>query len=177
MGAILCALSVSWLLENHWEKQYRRAEYDQVRLNQKEMYLARFGEAPKTPNPQYVRSAERKINELKGGPSGGSKNRITQFLPGLDLISDITEGIASANPKVYPTWKAIEINSAIKKNGMSKVVFIVPDASAAERAVSALERKSKYFTVEDSVDSKGDEKQVTLKLFLKASITETKGRR
>jgi hypothetical protein len=56
------------------------------------------------------------------------------------------------------------------------VVFLVEDASAAERVVTALEQRSKYFTIEDDIKSDGELMRVTLKLKLKSSLTGTGGR-
>ncbi len=177
MGLILCFMSVTWLVESHREKQYRKAEYETVRSNEEAVYMARFGESPKSSKPNYLRSAENKIAALKGVGSGSTRQKLVQYLPGMDLIKDVTGGVSSANPKVYPTWKSIEINGAKKKNGVSTVIFEVADAASGERVITALEQRSKYFNIEDDIKPAGDRKKVTLKLKLKSSITETDGRR
>ncbi|MDE0959156.1 MAG: hypothetical protein OSB09_00080 [Planctomycetota bacterium] len=176
MGLILCFMSVTWLIDSHRGKQLRRAEFETVRANERDVFMARFGEAPKGSSPVFVRSAELKIAELKGGTGANKRARLVQYLPGMDLIKDVTGGISAANPKVYPTWKSIEINSAKKRGGTSTVIFEVPDAAAGERVITALEQKSKYFNIEDDIKPAGDRKKVTLKLKLKESITGTGGR-
>jgi len=176
LGLVLCFISVSWLISNHREKQFRRQEYETVRTNISEVYMARFESAPRSPNPNYLRSAQARLNELRGGSSGRSRARVSQYLSGLDLLDDVAKGIASANPKVYPEWLNFNFNGLKKKDGKSTVEFFVPDASAAERAVSALEQRSKFFTLEEKVTTSGEKKKVLLDLKLKKSITEALGR-
>lgn len=176
LGLVLWFISVSWLVSNHREKQFRRQEYETVRTNMSEVYMARFGAAPRSPTPNYLRSAQARLNELRGGSSGRSRAKVAQFLSSLDLLDDVAKGIASANPKVYPEWTMFNFNGLKKKDGKSTVEFFVPDASAAERAVSALENRSKFFTLEEKVTTAGEKKKVLLDLKLKSSITEVLGR-
>ena len=138
--------------------------------------MARFEVAPRSPSANYLRSAQARLNELKGGSSGRSRAKVSQFLPGLELLDDVAKGIAAANPKVYPEWAKFDFKGLKKKDGKSNVVFFVPDSSAAERAVSSLEQRSKFFSVEETVTTAGDKKKVSLELKLKNSITETPGR-
>ncbi|MEE2857924.1 MAG: hypothetical protein VX949_11065 [Planctomycetota bacterium] len=175
MAFILCTMSVSWLVDTHQEKQLRRAEFELVLKNQEDIYVARFDAPPRTTN-NILRSAENKIQQLKGGSGDNRRARIVQYLPGLDMVSDVTLGATSANPKVYPKWMKILIRGAKSKNSSSDVVFLVADASAAERVVTALEQRSKYFTVEDDIKADGELMRVTLKLKLKSSVTGTAGR-
>ncbi|MGE4618767.1 MAG: hypothetical protein AAEJ04_03045 [Planctomycetota bacterium] len=177
LGLVLCCISVSWLISNHREKQYRRQEYETVRANMAEVYMARFEELPRSANPNYLASAKRKINELKGGSSGRSRARISQFLSGLELLDDVSKGIAAANPKVYPEWSKFDMNGLKKRDGKSTVEFFVADSSAAERAISALEQHSKFFSLEESISTSADKKKVSLDLKLKRSVTETSGRK
>ncbi len=175
MAFILCTMSVSWLVDTHQEKQLRRAEFELVLKNQEDIYVARFDAPPRTTN-NILRSAENKLQQLKGGSGDNRRARIVQYLPGLDMVSDVTLGATSANPKVYPKWMKILIRGAKAKNSSSDVVFLVADASAAERVVTALEQRSKYFTIEDDIKADGELMRVTLKLKLKPSITGTAGR-
>jgi hypothetical protein len=177
LGLVLCCVSVSWLVSNHREKQYRRQEYETVRTNMAEVYNARFEESPRSANPNYLTSAKRKINELKGGSSGRSRARISQYFPGLELLDDVSKGIAAANPKVYPEWSKFDMSGLKKKDGKSTVEFFVADSSAAERAISALEQHSKFFSLEESISTSGAKKKVSLDLKLKRSVTETSGRK
>lgn len=176
LGMVLCFISVGWLVSNHREKQFRRQEYETVRANISEVYMARFEVAPRSPSASYLRSAQARLNELKGGSSGRSRAKVSQFLPGLELLDDVAKGIAAANPKVYPEWAKFDFKGLKKKDGKSNVVFFVPDSSAAERAVSSLEQRSKFFSVEETVTTAGDKKKVSLELKLKNSITEVPGR-
>lgn len=176
LGLVLCCISVSWLISNHREKQYRRQEYETVRNNMSEVYMARFEKAPRSQNPNYLRSAQARLNELKGGSAGRSRTKVQQYLPGLELLDDVSKGVASAIPKVYPEWFKFDFNALKKKDGKSTVEFFVPDATAAERAVSALERSSKFFSVEETITPAGEKKKVSVDLKLKNSITETPGR-
>lgn len=176
LGLILCCMSVSWLVSNHREKQYRRQEYETVRNNMSEVYLARFEKAPRSSNPNYLQSAKAKINELKGGSSSRSRTKVQQYLSGLDLLDDIAKGVASANPKVYPEWSKFDFSALKKKDGKSTVEFLVADATTAERAVSALERVSRYFSVEETITPSGEKKKVSLDLKLKGSVTDAPGR-
>ena len=176
LGLVLCFISVSWLVSNHREKQFRRQEYETVRANISEVYMARFEVAPRSKNANYLRSARARLNELKGGSSGRSRAKVAQFLPGLELLDDVSKGIAAANPKVYPEWAKFDFKGLKKKDGKSTVVFFVPDASAAERVVSSLEQRSKFFSVEETVTTSGDKKKVSLELKFKSSITEVPGR-
>lgn len=176
LGMVLCFISVGWLVSNHREKQFRRQEYETVRANISEVYMARFEVAPRSPSANYLRSAQARLNELKGGSSGRSRAKVSQFLPGLELLDDVAKGIAAANPKVYPEWAKFDFKGLKKKDGKSTVVFFVPDSSTAERAVSSLEQRSKFFSVEETVTTAGDKKKVSLELKLKNSITEVPGR-
>jgi hypothetical protein len=175
MAFILCTMSVSWLVDSHQEKQLRRAEFELVIENQEGIYLARFDAPPRT-TTNILRSAQNQIQKLKGGSGDNRRARIVQYLPGLDMVSDVTLGVAAANPRVYPKWMKILIRGAKSRNSSSDVVFLVEDASAAERVVTALEQRSKYFTIEDDIKSDGELMRVTLKLKLKSSLTGTGGR-
>ena len=92
------------------------------------------------------------------------------------MLDDVSKGVASAIPKVYPEWFKFDFNALKKKDGKSTVEFFVSDATAAERAVSALERSSKFFSVEETITPAGEKKKVSVDLKLKNSITETPGR-
>jgi len=175
MAFILCTMSVSWLVDSHQEKQLRRAEFELVIENQEGIYLARFDAPPRT-TTNILRSAQNQIQKLKGGSGDNRRARIVQYLPGLDMVSDVTLGVTAANPRVYPKWMKILIRGAKSRNSSSDVVFLVEDASAAERVVTALEQRSKYFTIEDDIKSDGELMRVTLKLKLKSSLTGTGGR-
>jgi hypothetical protein len=175
MAFILCTMSVSWLVDSHQEKQLRRAEFELVIENQEGIYLARFDAPPRT-TTNILRSAQNQIQKLKGGSGDNRRARIVQYLPGLDMVSDVTLGVTAANPRVYPKWTKILIRGAKSRNSSSDVVFLVEDASAAERVVTALEQRSKYFTIEDDIKSDGELMRVTLKLKLKSSLTGTGGR-
>jgi len=175
MAFILCTMSVSWLVDSHQEKQLRRAEFELVIENQEGIYVARFDAPPRT-TTNILRSAQNQIQKLKGGSGDNRRARIVQYLPGLDMVSDVTLGVTAANPRVYPKWTKILIRGAKSRNSSSDVVFLVEDASAAERVVTALEQRSKYFTIEDDIKSDGELMRVTLKLKLKSSLTGTGGR-
>ena len=178
LGLILCFSSIAHLVSSHREQQLRMSEYQAIRNNQTEIFRARFGEDPKLrgANTSIVAAAERKINELKGGSSANKRTRLDEYLPIVEMIEDVTKGVANARPEVYPEWLSLDLSGLKRKDQKSTATLRVPDAVAANSIAGALESSTKFFRIEDDVKEDKENKKLTLNLFLLPSASGARER-
>ncbi len=178
LGLILCLSSISHLISSHREGQLRRAEYEAVRNNQMEVYKARFGEEPQLrgKGTSILAAAERKINELKGGSSGNRRARMDEYLPIIEMIEDVSKGVSSTRPEVYPEWLSMDISGLKRENQKSMVTMRVPDAIAANNVAGALESSTRFFRIEDDIKEDKENKKLTLNLFLLPAVSGVRER-
>ena len=178
LGLILCFASIAHLVSSHREQQLRMSEYQAIRNNQTEIFRARFGEDPKLrgANTSIVAAAERKINELKGGSSANKRTRLDEYLPIVEMIEDVTKGVASARPEIYPEWLSLDLSGLKRKDQKSTATLRVPDAVAANNIAGALESSTKFFRIEDDVKEDKENKKLTLNLFLLPSASGARER-
>ena len=121
-------------------------------------------------------AAERKINELKGGSSANKRTRLDEYLPIVEMIEDVTKGVASARPEVYPEWLSFDLIGLKRKDQKSTATMRVPDAVTANSIAGALESSSKFFRIEDDVKEDKENKKLTLNLFLLPSASGARER-
>ena len=178
LGLILCISSIAHLVSSHREGQLRRGEFDAIRNNQVEVYRARFGEDPKLrgAGTSILAAADRKIKELKGGSSGNKRARIDEYLPIVEMIEDVTKGVSSARPEVYPEWLSLDISGLKRKDQKSTATLRVPDAVAANSVAGALESSTRFFRIEDDVKEDKENKKLTLNLFLLPTVSGARER-
>ena len=178
LGLIFCLSSIAHLISSHREGQLRRAEYEAVRSNQMEVYKSRFGEEPQLrgAGTSILAAAQRKINELKGGSAGNKRARIDEYLPIVEMIEDVSKGVTSARPEVYPEWLTLDISGLKRKDQKSTVTMRVPDAIAANTVAGALGNSTKFFRIEDDIKEDKENKKLTLNLFLLPAVSGARER-